>query len=200
MTIRHRTMYCSNWVTPPIKKKKKALKTPLKIPQKSKDNDCGPQSPTSQGERIRLYVEELFFKEGVDILISAHEHSYERTYPMYNYEPSQFNYIQPSSPIHIISGAAGCNEQHGLCINPIYESKGTWSAFRTMGFFHPYSYGHFRVISGEKGKSKNTTFFSDQVMVRRLFFKKIIGLTDMAHFFCTLFFVAYAQDRVECFK
>ena len=54
----HRPMYCSN-----------------------ADRDC--LVPDSAGESVRSYVEDLFFNYGVDIEIWAHEHSYERTWPVY---------------------------------------------------------------------------------------------------------------------
>lgn len=59
----------------------------------------------------------------------------------------QFDYNQPKAPIHLITGAAGCNEGNGLCENPILHSKGNWSAFRTEGAFHPYSYGFLNAIN-----------------------------------------------------
>ena len=66
---------------------------------------------------------------------------------MYNYNVTQKNYVNAKAPIHLITGAAGCNESDGLCLNPILRSKGDWSAYRTGGFFHPYSYGHLKAFN-----------------------------------------------------
>ena len=122
IAIAHRPIYCSN-----------------------ADDDCIVKG--SAGAQIQPYIEELFYKYGVDIEIWAHEHSYERTWPVYNFNVTQFNYDNPKAPVHLITGAAGCNESDGLCENPILRSKGNWSAFRTEGIFHPYSYGFLRAVN-----------------------------------------------------
>jgi len=46
----------------------------------------------------------------VDLVIQAHEHSYERLWPVYRDNILAKNYINPAAPVHIISGAAGCGE------------------------------------------------------------------------------------------
>eukprot|EP01104_Vermistella_antarctica_P006019 TRINITY_DN16758_c0_g1_i1.p1 TRINITY_DN16758_c0_g1~~TRINITY_DN16758_c0_g1_i1.p1 ORF type:complete len:479 (-),score=109.41 TRINITY_DN16758_c0_g1_i1:5-1441(-) len=112
----HRPMYCSN----------------------DDGDDC-----TLNNSTVRLALETLFYENGVDVVIEAHEHSYERLWPTYNYTVTQENYIQPKAPIHIISGAAGCDEQLGACINPILGPRGPWSAFRA--WFLAYGYGHLEV-------------------------------------------------------
>jgi hypothetical protein len=61
----------------------------------------------------------LFHKYGVDLVFEAHEHSYERLWPAYNNTLVQTNYSNPAAMVHIISGAAGCNEDNGACLNPI---------------------------------------------------------------------------------
>merc|ERR1711907_497631 len=81
-----------------------------------------------------------FYDGGVDVIVEAHEHSYERLWPVYNETVTQKNYINPSAPVHVISGAAGCNESDGICENPILGPKGSWSAFRR--WILPYGYGH----------------------------------------------------------
>lgn len=47
---------------------------------------------------------------GVDLVIWAHEHSYERLWPLYNYEVRNGSYEDPyrnpGAPVHIISGSA----------------------------------------------------------------------------------------------
>ncbi|XP_062501462.1 acid phosphatase type 7-like [Corticium candelabrum] len=100
----HRPMYCSNL----------------------DHNDC-----TTPKSIIRAHLETLFYENGVDVIIQGHEHSYERLWPVYNETVTAKNYINPRAPVHIISGAAGCNEYFGICVNPMLGPKGPWSAFRS---------------------------------------------------------------------
>ena len=109
------------------------------------DHDC--MSPYSAGETVRAALEDLFMSKGVDIGFFAHEHSYERTWPVYNLTTAQFDYIDPRAPLYVISGAAGCNEWGGLCNNAIAKPLGDWSAYRTTGIKSPYSYGHLRPVN-----------------------------------------------------
>jgi 3',5'-cyclic AMP phosphodiesterase CpdA len=120
VTLGHRPPYCSN-----------------------ADHDC--LKPGSEGETVRQMLEELLYRQKVDVAFWAHEHSYERLWPVFNYSVTQKDYVNPQAPVHVISGAAGCNEGHGFCLNPIINWPAhDWSAFRTWGVFHPYSYGHLR--------------------------------------------------------
>jgi len=104
ITYGHRPMYCSN----------------------IDGDDC-----TTPKSRIRAALETLFFENGVDMIIEAHEHSYERLYPVYNETVTSYDYVNPKAPVHIVSGAAGCNEQDGICVNAIFGPKGPWSAYRS---------------------------------------------------------------------
>ena len=69
-------------------------------------------------------LEQVFYDNGVDIVIQGHEHSYERLWPVYNETVMAKNYSDPKAPVHIISGAAGCNELDGLCLDPILRPRG----------------------------------------------------------------------------
>jgi hypothetical protein len=55
-------------------------------------------------------LEKLLNDYGVDLVIWAHEHSYERLWPLYNYEVRNGSYEDPyrnpRAPVHIISGSA----------------------------------------------------------------------------------------------
>lgn len=92
-------------------------------------------------------LETLFYDAGVDLVIEAHEHSYERLWPVYNGTVTEtYNqttlpvvYDNPHAPTHIVAGAAGCNEDDGLCQNPILKSFGPWSAFRSWLFIYGYA-------------------------------------------------------------
>jgi hypothetical protein len=57
-----------------------------------------------------LRLEDLFYAQGVDLVLQAHEHSYERLWPVYDYQVIAKNYVDPRAPVHVISGAAGCGE------------------------------------------------------------------------------------------
>jgi len=108
-------------------------------------NDDGDDC-TKNNSIVRLGLEDLFFEQGVDVIIEAHEHSYERLWPVFNYTVTQFNYSNPLAPVHIISGAAGCNEEDGACINPILGPRGDWSAFRSSGN-HTYGFGRLEIYN-----------------------------------------------------
>ncbi|XP_067052534.1 acid phosphatase type 7-like isoform X3 [Acropora muricata] len=99
----HRPMYCSN----------------------IDNHDC-----TTLHSVVRKSLEPLFFQYGVDIIIQAHEHSYERLWPVFNGTVTDHSYNNPKAPIHLISGAAGCNEVLGICLDPMLGPRGPWSAFR----------------------------------------------------------------------
>ena len=49
---------------------------------------------------------------GVDVAIWAHEHSYERMWPLYNYTlyngTEEDAYHNPGAPAHIVTGSAVC--------------------------------------------------------------------------------------------
>ncbi|KAI6189505.1 hypothetical protein M3Y97_00015700 [Aphelenchoides bicaudatus] len=56
-------------------------------------------------------LEKLFYSMGVDLIIGAHEHNYERFWPMYNYtvyNGTNSPYVDPPAPVLIVSGSAGC--------------------------------------------------------------------------------------------
>ena len=75
---------------------------------------------------VSYSFEPVFMKYGVDVVIEAHEHSYERLWPVYQGNVYQENYNNPKAPVHIVSGAAGCNEAFGVCVNPMLGPRG-WS-------------------------------------------------------------------------
>jgi len=72
-------------------------------------------------------LEGLFYKYGVDVILEAHEHSYERLWPVYNEHVTADNYIDPKAPVHLISGTAGCNEFLGECIDPMLGPRGMYN-------------------------------------------------------------------------
>ena len=81
----------------------------------------------------------------VDLAFWAHEHSYERCWPVYN--NTVYNgtthpghpYRNAGATVHIVAGAAGCREQHDRYKGP----RGAWSAVRN----ELYGYGKLRLAN-----------------------------------------------------
>ncbi|XP_055343216.1 uncharacterized protein LOC129591559 [Paramacrobiotus metropolitanus] len=116
ITLGHRPMYCSN---------------------DDKDDCTMHESIIRTGMPIlhTWPLEKLFYRYGVDMCIWAHEHSYERLWPVYdrkvyNGSSNPDNaYENPNAPVHLTSGSAGCKEKHDNFINPE-----AWSAFRNNDY------------------------------------------------------------------
>ncbi|KAG5450963.1 Acid phosphatase type 7 [Clonorchis sinensis] len=104
-----------------------------------------------------LGLEDLFYQYGVDIIIGAHEHSYERFWPVYNRKvcngTPENPYLSPPAPVHIVTGSAGCSEG----MDPFNPGGQPWSAFRSddYGFtrMHIHNKTHLSVeqISVQQG-------------------------------------------------
>ncbi|CAH1261774.1 ACP7 [Branchiostoma lanceolatum] len=120
ITMGHRPMYCSN----------------------NDHDDCTRhESVVRKGHIGYPGVEDLFYKYGVDLEIWAHEHTYERLWPVYDYKVYNGSlaapYTNPKAPVHIITGSAGCRERHdGWIPNPP-----AWSALRNSD----YGYTRFKL-------------------------------------------------------
>jgi len=41
------------------------------------------------------------------MVISGHNHNFERTYPVYKEQPTSFNYTNPQAPVYSVIGSAG---------------------------------------------------------------------------------------------
>ncbi|XP_073830324.1 acid phosphatase type 7-like isoform X2 [Musca autumnalis] len=115
ITFGHRPMYCSN----------------------DNGDDCSHHNTVvRQGLPILggFGLEDLFNKYGVDVEIWAHEHCYERTWPIYNFTvyngSSLAPYNNPKAPVHIITGAAGNKEGR----EPFVKQIPKWSAFHSQDF------------------------------------------------------------------
>lgn len=133
----HRPMYCSN----------------------GNGNDCThSETLTRVGLPFVHFfgLEDLLYKHGVDVEVWAHEHSYERLYPLYNY--TMYNgstdapYTNPKAPVHIITGSAGCKEGREPFNGPIQA----WSAFRSQDYgytklkAHNKTHLYFEQVSADK--------------------------------------------------
>ncbi len=100
-------------------------------------------SPTIHpaGELLRKTYAPLFEKYGVDLVITSHNHNYQRSYPLiYNIQDSRqplikdtnaTQYYMPGVPIYVGVGTAG---------NNLYDFRGQApfmvSQFRENGFLH----------------------------------------------------------------
>lgn len=105
ITMGHRPAYCTN----------------------SDHDDC-----TQYEGIVRRHFEDLFYKYGVDVEFWAHEHTYERLWPVYNekvYNGTTAPYTDPKAPVHIITGSAGNRER----LDGFGPMK-AWSAFRASDY------------------------------------------------------------------
>jgi hypothetical protein len=102
-------------------------------------------------------LEELLVKYNVDLEIWAHQHSYERLYPVDNYTvykkyvidiDNQTIYYNSPKPVQITSGSPGCNE----LLTPFKNITYDWTAFRseTYGYGHMYIYNSTHIHINQK--------------------------------------------------
>ncbi|KAH0631617.1 hypothetical protein JD844_006038 [Phrynosoma platyrhinos] len=123
LTMGHRPMYCSN---------------------NDKDDCTQHESIVRCGLEPHQYgLEDLFYKYGVDLELWAHEHSYERLWPLYNYKvyngSTEAPYTNPGAPVHIITGSAGCQER----LDPFVPEPRDWSAVR----IEDYGYTRMQIFN-----------------------------------------------------
>ncbi|RWS03781.1 iron/zinc purple acid phosphatase-like protein [Dinothrombium tinctorium] len=149
ITFGHRPMICSN---------------------DNHDDSTNKNSRLRKGmPKTHLYgLENLFFKYGVDIEFWAHQHSYERLWPFYDFKVYNGSlkepYKNPKAPVHIITGFAGHK-----WIDTFHNRKPEWSAFRTndYGFTNMTILNKTHVYIGQYSVRKNETF--DEIIVRKEF-------------------------------
>ncbi|CAH1784387.1 unnamed protein product [Owenia fusiformis] len=101
--------------------------------------------------------EKLFYKYGVDLQFYAHEHSYERLFPVYNTKVCNGSkhdpYLNPGAPVHIITGSAGCQEGQTEFRPNVFP----WSAFHTRDYGYTrmevtnHTHLHIEQVSDDKG-------------------------------------------------
>lgn len=115
ITMAHRPMYCSN----------------------NDKDDCAKSESiirTGWPKFHLLPLEPLFYKYGVDLELWAHEHSYERLWPVYDRKVYNGSYAEPytnpDAPVHIITGSAGCQER----IDNFTRTVEPWSAVRISDY------------------------------------------------------------------
>ncbi|CAG5023614.1 unnamed protein product [Parnassius apollo] len=92
---------------------------------------------------LGLGMEPLLKQYGVDLVIWAHEHSYERLWPVYDekvYNGSlEHPYTNPGAPVHIVTGSAGNQEGR----DHFRRNPSKWSAFRSQD----YGYTRFKAFN-----------------------------------------------------
>lgn len=59
---------------------------------------------------LRTLIEDTFSSNKVDMVIQCHEHSMERSYPLYKGVVQAKNYTDPTAPVYIVNGAGGNRE------------------------------------------------------------------------------------------
>ena len=88
-------------------------------------------------------LEPLLYKYGVDLAIWAHEHSYERMFPVYNrtvYNGSlEHPYVNPKATVHVTTGSAGCRERKDSFVPDVPP----WTAFRSSD----YGYSRLNIVN-----------------------------------------------------
>jgi acid phosphatase type 7 len=125
ITMCHRPLYCSN------------SNDPEHCPNKENIIRVGIPEIHAFG------IEDLLYKYGVDVHFQAHEHSYERMWPVYNDTVCNGSYNEPyrnpRAPVHIVTGSAGCQEG----VDPFERIPYPWSAFQS----DDYGYTRMKVFN-----------------------------------------------------
>lgn len=88
-------------------------------------------------EKFRGQIEHLLYQYDVDLVLTGHDHGYERTYPVYNNTIMQHSlqqYDHLKAPVHILVGTAGATSDPWL-------EQPAWSAHRETSF------GYTKVIA-----------------------------------------------------
>jgi acid phosphatase type 7 len=75
-------------------------------------------------------LERLFHEQKVDFYFAGHMHSYERMWPVYREQTLANNYHNPESPVYLIGGSPGCQEQ----LDRFDYTPYPWSAFRADAY------------------------------------------------------------------
>lgn len=146
VVIGHRPMYCSN----------------------SNPGDCRRHETFTRVGLPMFHMfglEKLLYDNGVDLEIWAHEHSYERLWPVYDYKvyngSLQAPYTNPGAPVHITTGSAGCDEKHSY----FNTTMPYWSAFRSSDYgytrLRAYNKTHLHIeqVSDEKNGAVIDSFW-----------------------------------------
>mmetsp|Transcript_48614 Transcript_48614/g.114123 ORF Transcript_48614/g.114123 Transcript_48614/m.114123 type:complete len:229 (+) Transcript_48614:554-1240(+) len=80
------------------------------------------------GPKAREALEPLFQKYGVDLYLSGHVHSYERTFPVVNGTRTSQTYDKPKAPVHVMVGSGGAG------LTSKWSDQPEWSAKRIIDY------------------------------------------------------------------
>ena len=80
---------------------------------------CSRQAP-----KIRRHVENLLHEQKVDVVLTSHNHQYERTFPVFRNKLLQRNYTRAAGPVYVVNGAAGNPE----VLDPTFLPGVSWRA------------------------------------------------------------------------
>jgi len=109
-------------------------------------NHRGQDVPHGNGV-LRAQVEATLVSHGVDLVLQAHEHDYERSWPTAKGMPTQHHYQSPTAPVYVVNGAGGNREG-----NELPPGDQPWSANATSGLSAQtanISYGILIIQAGE---------------------------------------------------
>lgn len=113
---------------------------PLYCSVQNLSEDCA-----KEDSKVRKNLEDIIFTGGVDLVISGHEHNYERTYPVYKKRVLAYNYKNAPGPVHLIVGTCG----YPYIVDRIKSQPEYWSAFsesdrskEMFGRLHVYNKSH----------------------------------------------------------
>jgi len=114
---------------------------------------------------LRNALEEMWFKYKVDLSVEAHEHYYERMYPVYNNTLISKSYNNSSVPIHIITGNAGGPEDLDL----FSKDPKPWSALRVehYGYSKLRGYNTTHIYWEHVAKINNTFEVADSLWITK---------------------------------
>ncbi|MEE3192720.1 MAG: purple acid phosphatase, partial [Candidatus Thermoplasmatota archaeon] len=118
-------------------------------------------SNSAHGSEVefRDAMEGLLYDYGVDLAIWGHDHSYERSYPVFQEEPlsnstssAEEPYYNPGAPIHVVAGMSGRS-----IYDEFDEPQPAWSAYREAVYGYtvfevtPQGELHFSFIRNSDG-------------------------------------------------
>jgi acid phosphatase type 7 len=66
--------------------------------------------PQGDCAALQTAVEELLKEFGASLMIVGHQHAYERTFPVFQNQPTSTDYHSPAGITHLVVGGTGCEE------------------------------------------------------------------------------------------
>ena len=113
-----------------------------------KRGDC-PKAKTPLKSAVMDAFEDLFHQYHVDVFFCGHQHAYGRSWPVYEGQVSAQNYDNPTEPVYIVSGSAGCDEsrlhrRRARARRLRHRPKQDWIAFNDV---QHYGFGELTVLN-----------------------------------------------------